>query len=340
MIDVHSYDYYIVTFSGGKDSTACFLHLLDLGIPKEKIELWHHLVDGREGSNEILDTPLTLMDWECTEDYCRKFAAAFGVKIYFSWLRGGFYKEMMRDGQATEISIYEQEDEEGKITYGCSGGDGPAGTRLKFPQVSPDLSVRWCSSYLKIEVGRKAITGQLRFTNKRTLLISGERAEESAGRALYDPFKPDKVDKRDSDRQKRSRRRLVDRWMPIHSWKESDVWGIIQRHAVVPHPCYYLGYSRCSCKWCIFGNADQFASSFALSPSQGETLANLEERFRSTIKRDVSLTELIKKGVPYEGITKYPGKALQAISYEYNDPIFTTGWELPGGAYGKSLGPT
>lgn len=43
------YDKYIVAFSGGKDCTACFLHLLDIGIPKERIELWHHEVDGREG---------------------------------------------------------------------------------------------------------------------------------------------------------------------------------------------------------------------------------------------------------------------------------------------------
>jgi len=61
-MDLASYDVIIVAFSGGKDSAACVLHLLDLGVPKHKIELWHHLVDGREGS--------TLMDWPCTEAYC------------------------------------------------------------------------------------------------------------------------------------------------------------------------------------------------------------------------------------------------------------------------------
>lgn len=81
-----TYDKYIVGFSGGKDSTACFLHLLESGVPKEKIELWHHCVDGKDE---------TFMDWEITEDYCRKFAAAFGVPIYFSWRDGGFLKEML-----------------------------------------------------------------------------------------------------------------------------------------------------------------------------------------------------------------------------------------------------
>lgn len=60
MLEVNpsSYDVVIVAFSGGKDSLACLLHLLELGVPRSKIELWHHDVDGREGS--------TLMDWPCS----------------------------------------------------------------------------------------------------------------------------------------------------------------------------------------------------------------------------------------------------------------------------------
>jgi hypothetical protein len=36
------YDHVVVAFSGGKDSTAAFLHLLECNIPKSRIELWHH----------------------------------------------------------------------------------------------------------------------------------------------------------------------------------------------------------------------------------------------------------------------------------------------------------
>jgi tRNA(Ile)-lysidine synthase TilS/MesJ len=45
-----SYDKIIVYFSGGKDSLACLLHLLEQGVDPAKIELWHHEIDGREGS--------------------------------------------------------------------------------------------------------------------------------------------------------------------------------------------------------------------------------------------------------------------------------------------------
>lgn len=48
IIDLFSYDKYIVSFSGGKDSTATFLYLLDHGVPTDRIELWHQEIDGRE----------------------------------------------------------------------------------------------------------------------------------------------------------------------------------------------------------------------------------------------------------------------------------------------------
>ena len=85
-IDLLSYDKYIVSFSGGKDSTASFLYLLDHGVAINHIELWHQEVDGRGA---------TFFDWEITPSYCRQFAEAFNVPIYYQWKEGGFYREMM-----------------------------------------------------------------------------------------------------------------------------------------------------------------------------------------------------------------------------------------------------
>lgn len=65
-VDPNAYDRVCIAFSGGKDSLALLLHVLELGVPREKIELHHHLVDGREGS--------TLMDWPITESYCEAIA--------------------------------------------------------------------------------------------------------------------------------------------------------------------------------------------------------------------------------------------------------------------------
>lgn len=315
------YDKYIVAFSGGKDSTAVFLHLLEQGIPKEKIELWHHLIDGR-GDN--------FMDWEITEDYCRKFAEAFGVPIYFSWKKGGFRGEMLRENERTKPTVFETP--EGIKETG--GNAGKESTRRKFPQISPDLSVRWCSAYLKIDICATAIRNQDRFNGIKTVVLSGERGEESSARAKYAIKEPDKSDLRNGKRVQR----YVDRIRPIRDWKEEQVWDIIRRFKVRSHPAYFMGWSRCSCKFCIFGNADQFASAYKVDPDGLEVLAELEDDFGVTMKRTESLAEVALSGEAYPSITDE--LALLSISEVYTHDIFMEEWILPEGAYGESCGPS
>jgi 3'-phosphoadenosine 5'-phosphosulfate sulfotransferase (PAPS reductase)/FAD synthetase len=318
--DVFDYDRYVVTFSGGKDSMATFLHLLDIGIPKEKIELMHHDIDGQGA---------LFMDWECTPDYCKKFAAAFDVAIYFSWKHGGFLREMLRKDQLTAPIYFETPD-----GLKVVGGDrGKLNTRRKFPQVTADLKTRWCSAYLKIDVGSTAIRNQPRFNNSRTLVISGERGQESPARAKYAILEPDR-----SDNRKGKSKRYTDRWRPIRDWTEQEVWEIIERYKIRVHPAYYMGWGRVSCKFCIFGNANQFASAFYVSPLEGQWIVNLEEDFGYTIKRNKTLLELVAEGTVYPNII--PALKNMATSYTYDMPIFTDRWLLPAGAYGESCGPT
>lgn len=317
-IDLNEYDTIIVAFSGGKDSTACFLHLIDQGVPVEKIELWHHDIDGRG--------PL-FMDWESTPGYCRAFAQAFGVPIYFSWKDGGFEREMNRHNSRTAPIYFETPD--GLRSVGGTGGN--ESTRLKFPQVSPDLSVRWCSAYLKIDVGTSAIRNQPRFNDKKTLVVSGERGEESKARAGYAVFEADRADNR-----KGKSKRHVDRYRPIRDWSETQVWAIIEKFKVKAHPAYYLGFGRVSCKFCIFGNQNQFASAFAISPAQGDRVVGYEAQFGTTIKRKVSLPEYVATGTPYD---MNPDVVALATSEHYTEAIFTEDWVLPSGAFGENCGP-
>lgn len=317
MVNIEKYDKFIVAFSGGKDSIACVLLFLSLGVDKNKIELWHHIVDG-EGE--------TLMEWEVTEDYCRKFAEAFGIPIYFSWKVGGFKREMLRENSLTAPTVFET-----PTGFQQVGGiRGRKSTRRKFPQVSADLSVRWCSAYLKLDVFSLAIRNQERFKGIKTLVISGERGQESTARAKYKIFEPDKANLKNKS--------IVDRWRPIRDWKESKVWIIIKKYKVVVHPCYFLGFSRCSCKFCIFGNADQFASADKISPHTSIKVQNYEDEFKTTIKRNISLKQLIAKGKPYKHIT--PELIQLATSKTYTGKIFSENWVLPVGAFGQSCGPT
>ena len=298
--DLYNYDKYIISFSGGKDSTACLLFLLDNGVPKEKIELWHQEIDGRGRS---------LFDWEVTPDYCRKLGAAFGIPVYFQWKVGGFEREMTRTESLTAPVCFELPD--GSVRQ--TGGDkGKPSTRNKFPQPSPDLRVRWCSAYLKVDVCATALRHQERFQNIRTLVLSGERGEESKQRAGYAIIEPDRADLRNGE-----------------------------KYRVRPHPCYFMGFGRCSCKFCVFGNCHQFASAACCSHRQAEELIRFEKNFGYTVKRDTDLASLIRKGVPYDTITEELRSL--ATSYEYKMPILigeNETWQLPAGAFRKCGGPS
>jgi 3'-phosphoadenosine 5'-phosphosulfate sulfotransferase (PAPS reductase)/FAD synthetase len=322
-----TYSRILVMFSGGKDSLACLLHLFELGVPRERIELWHHDVDGREGSD--------LMDWPCTRDYCRAIAEAFDLPLYYSWKKGGFEREMLRQEQRTAPICFEVP---GGHVEEVGGTAGKFGTRRKFPQVSANLMTRWCSAYLKIDVAAAAIRAQHRFREERTLVITGERAQESSARSKYAQFEPHRSDRRDGKRV----RRHVDHWRPVHQWSEQDVWAIIERWRVQPHPAYRLGWGRVSCAACIFGSPKQWASLRQVAPERFERIAQYEEEFGVTIQRKRSVRRLAVLGQPYEATTADPDLVAVAMSREYTEPVLVAEgqWELPAGAYGDSCGPS
>lgn len=317
------YDRFLVFFSGGKDSIACFLWLLEQGIPVDKIELHHHLVDGDEGS--------TLMDWPITTDYCKKFAEAFGVKMSFSWREGGFEREMLRKETATApVHFYSKTGELMSI-----GGKGDPGTRLKFPQLSASLSTRWCSAYLKIDVGAAYLVNTPIYREGKTLVLTGERAEESSARAKYAVFEPHRTDNRDGQRVVR----WIDQFRAVHDWAEAKVWEIMQKYGVNPHPAYHLGLGRTSCMACIFGSPMQWAMLRRYMPNQFGVIAAYEKQFGVTIRRDGSINAAADRGVIPELDMAMLAIALGTV---FTLPILLapSDWKLPAGAFGESCGPT
>src|SRR5436305_1982202 len=109
---------------------ALLLHLLERGVPRERIQLWHQAVDG-DGE--------PFMDWPCTEGYVRAVGQALGIRVLFQWRLGGFLGEMRKLNARTRPVRFERQDG----TVGTAGGvKSKVGTRLRFPQVSGDLRVR------------------------------------------------------------------------------------------------------------------------------------------------------------------------------------------------------
>jgi hypothetical protein len=322
--NLNDYDRILIAFSGGKDSIASYLHLIDCGVDPKKIELHHHLVDGREGS--------ALFDWPCTESYCREVARIFGLPIYFSWLEGGLEREMCRDNQPKARTWFETPNDGLKST----GGKGKPGSRRRFPAKSANLTQRWCSSYAKIDVMSAAIAGQSRFNHTWTLVVTGERAEESPGRAKYAEFEEHR-----SDRRSGNLRRHVDHWRPVHQWGRNRVWERMAIEGIVAHPAYHLGFGRLSCQRCIFGSPNQWATNFHISPAETQRMADYEEDFQFTLDRKFSLPELAAKGSVYSAIAQNEGALRAALRKEYVDKILVPPdeWQMPAGAFGENNGP-
>jgi 3'-phosphoadenosine 5'-phosphosulfate sulfotransferase (PAPS reductase)/FAD synthetase len=347
--DLSSYDRFVIAFSGGKDSLACALLLLrllrSLGIPRDRIELWHHCIDGEEGGPG-------LFDWPVTPAYCAAVAEVLGLRLYYSWLEGGFEREMNRHDTPKAATVWQNPDG----TVSRAGGAGPEGTRERFPQVAADLSVRWCSAYLKIDVMAAALRNSARFQGCRTLVITGERAMEDpkfarraeeigleaayteaqtskkkGGRSRYKAFEPHRTDNRDG-----RKRRHVDQWRPIHKWTTREVWQIIEEEKVAPHPCYEAGFGRCSCALCIFGSPDQWATAKEILPHRFARVASYEASYGCTIQRKESVVDRAARGTAYAS----PRWAVDACrSTEWTRPVIEDEWTEPLGAYADSTGP-
>ena len=288
LLPLEEYDLIVVLISGGKDSVACYLKLLELGVPKERIEFWHHDIDGGHPSRR--------MDWKCTQNYVKALADAEGIKLRVSYRVNGFFGELYRIGASEPIEWIDPDTGEVKQCklssnyLKCKELKEQAteemeellkkyGYRMKFPAKTGDLSRRWCSAYLKIcvadtvvsnldrlgeleELGGKrhkfpakggthsgrwcsgnlkaavqdSVTANLEETkrDKKILIVSGERRGESAGRSKYNEMEIHRTN------AEAKAHRIVHQWRCCIDYSEKDVWELLKRHHINPHPCYRI----------------------------------------------------------------------------------------------------
>jgi 3'-phosphoadenosine 5'-phosphosulfate sulfotransferase (PAPS reductase)/FAD synthetase len=310
----------IIAFSGGKDSVAMVLQAIyDFKIPKEQIELWHHDVDG-DGPN--------LWDWGGTKSYCIAFAKAFDIKIVFSYAQGGITREIYRTKETIQPIFFQKEEGGEFIRVEAQQKPEFMTTRRKFPAVGKDLNVRWCSWIAKIGVMNKAINNTDRFKSANICIMTGERRLESANRAKYKEIEP--------YRSMTSARRAIT-WRPIIDWTEKQVWDAFELHKVQPHPCYELGWGRCSCQLCIFSRENVWASINEISPEKVERIAEIENDLGFTLYGDKKGNKDIYESKVNKG-TSFIDPAKRARWYkeateEFVSPIFVEQWTLPQGAF-------
>jgi hypothetical protein len=330
LLPFDEYDHFIISESGGKDSLVSLFYLLDLGVPKEKIELWHQSVDGGFADG------IEFMDWPVSESYVQAVGEHFGIKTSFQWRKGGIYNELMRKDSLTGDVYY---CDNGKIIK-LPTRNGKKSTRLRWPAMSPDLRIRWCSPYVKIDVFRRVLNNHPTYQGtkdnpKKILVITGERREESPNRARYLEQEIHACN---------STKRIVHAWRPVIDWSEQQIWDEYEKRRFLPHPAYLLGWNRTSCFGCIFSTADLWAMMREIAPERFNRLLQVEKEIEHTIDtKRLTLEQKANMGsidrLPKDRqLSEWVNLALNR-SFNKNDLIMDK-WELPAGAMiGAAGGP-
>ena len=172
--------------------------------------------------------------------------------------------------------------------------------------------------------------------NTNILVVSGERREESTGRAKYN-----EIELHRTNAVARSKR-LVHQWRNVIDYTEQMVWDTLRRHGVVSHPCYAAGWNRCSCMTCIFGQPRHWAGIRELFPDIFMALVEDEKRLGFTLDNKKDLLSFVgeaKSCVVYDD--RRAIRQLQEGRFEVNDIyVPSEQWRLPAGAFhGAEGGP-
>ena len=327
LLPLDEYDHILLSISGGKDSVACAVHLDELGVDPSKLEFWHQSVDGGQSDTEFLD-------WPVTESYVQAIGELFNISVSFQWREGGIYGEMMRKESLTG-DVYNV-DADGEIMY-LPTRNGKRTTRGKWPAMSPDLRVRWCSAYVKIDVFRRVLNNHPKYQGtaerpKKILVVSGERREESPNRAQYAEAEEHACN---------SRNRIVHAWRPVIDWSEKQIWDAFEKRKILPHPAYLLGWNRTSCLGCIFSTPDLWAMMREIAPGRFSRMVAVEKELHHTVDPKMDLTAKANQGslkrLPTDARTSRWAQLALHRNFNVGD-LRVERWELPAGAFRGSAG--
>lgn len=160
----------------------------------------------------------------------------------------------------------------------------------------PSSKQRYCTSYYKRETVAKLLT---RLTAERyngfppappycsqcrILECLGFRAEESPARKKKPVFQ--------RNGRATNGRRLVDTWLPIHTWTLDEVWARIKASGVEHHRAYDLGMPRLSCCFCIFAPKSALMIAGEHNPALLAEYAALEVRIGHKFRQDMAIGDV------------------------------------------------
>jgi 3'-phosphoadenosine 5'-phosphosulfate sulfotransferase (PAPS reductase)/FAD synthetase len=219
----------VCSVSGGKDSTALYLWMLDI---------W-----GREGFRAVFaDTgnehPVTL-------NYVRNLPEMTGGPE-IAWVRADFVDRLKKretdDPTTNAYKVFEKN----RAELGAKGhtSGNPFLDMMIWKGRAPSPKAQFCTEYLKmqpIKLWLESVRG-----DHEVVMFTGIRAGESAKRAKYPP---------------QEFLTFFDCYTvrPLLTWTEEDVFSLLKSKGIPPNPLYEAGMSRVGCFPCIHARKTELA---------------------------------------------------------------------------------
>lgn len=245
---------HLVSVSGGKDSTACYLRAIESGRPfravfadtgNEHQVVYDYLADlpARTGGPPVETV---------RADFTRQLAQ-HREYLLREWPKQGIPDDIVQEAAA----LHE-----------------PTGNPYLDLCISkgrfPSRMAQFCTGELKeIPITTQVVLPMLKAGP--VLQWLGIRADESPRRALQPRF-----NRHDSG---------CHVWRPIFRWSVDDVWAIHRRHGLAPNPLYAAGMGRVGCMPCINCRKEELRRIADLFPEHIERIGQWESIVARANKR-------------------------------------------------------
>lgn len=247
----------IVSFSGGKDSTAVYLMYLKWGIPFRAI---------------FADTG---NEHEITLNYVRALHKKTGGPE-IEWIKADFTERFAKKRQTMQekwpLDGVPQEQIDRALELFRPTGN-PFLDLCMLKGRFPSTKARFCTEELKtLPMLNQIIFPALR--NGPVVSVHGVRAQESRSRAQQSMF-----DWGDGGA-------II--WRPIQKWLHEDVFALHREMGIRPNPLYFQGMGRVGCMPCIMCKKGEVLEISRRFPEHVERIAEWEKIVAAVSKRGLA----------------------------------------------------
>lgn len=255
---------FVANHSGGKDSQATLIEMLEQQIPADRIVVIH--------------ADLGEVEWHGAKEIAERDAKHFGCQFEVA-------TAIYNDGsEKTLLNMIEKKFAE-------------------KPEVPswPSPSCRSCTSDLKRGPIEKVIRRVMKERGvSKVVNCAGMRAAESDDRAKLEPFVYEN-ENLNSKGQPKSKLvaagRQVWSWLPIFDLSTDDVFATVIDAGIELHPAYAAGNERLSCVFCIMGSKNDLYLGSIARPELYAKYLKLEAETGYTMHMDrIPLSQLVAEG--------------------------------------------